>query len=230
MRLLIIEDEVNLAKALAKGLRTLGYAVDIAVDGTQGCEYAEVNDYDLLILDLGLPGMSGLQICKRLRTSRPGLLILILTARDKTDERVTGLDAGADDYLGKPFHFKELAARVRALLRRNISGRPMLLQCGDLLLNPLTGVACLNSVRIHLTTKEFSILEYLMRNQDHIVSQEELLEHLWDANANTFTNAVRVHVNSLRRKLCRDEESLTYIETVIGRGYRMAMPCPQVET
>lgn len=229
MRLLIIEDEEYLAKALAKGLRTLGYAVDIAVDGVQGCEFAEVNDYDLLILDIGLPGMDGLEICKRLRNSRPSLLILILTARSKMNERVMGLDAGADDYLAKPFQFKELAARVRALLRRSISGRPVILQCGDLVLDPATGVACLKSERLQLTTKEFSILEYLMRNQGRIVSQEELLEHAWDANANTFTNAVRVHMNSLRRKLGRSKDDLSYVETVVGRGYRMLTPCPKVE-
>lgn len=229
VRLLIIEDEEYLAKALAKGLRTRGYAVDIALDGVSGCEDAEVNDYDLLILDLNLPDMDGLEICSRLHASRPALRILILTGRRSRHERVTGLDAGADDYLVKPFGFKELAARVRALLRRDVQGRSTVLQCGDLVLDTVTGVVCRNGVKLHMTTKEFRILEFLMRNQGRIVSQEDILEHVWDSAADSFTNAVRVHVNSLRRKLSTPGERQAYLETVVGRGYRMAAPCPQID-
>lgn len=226
MRVLVIEDEGDLANALARGLRRQGYAVDVASDGRQGYELGQVNDYDLLVLDLNLPGMDGLDICRRLRLDKPWLLILMLTGRAQLNERITGLDLGADDYLPKPFHFDELVARIRALLRRNVRARSPLLRCGDLTLDPATLVVCQGGRRLDLTAKEFGILEYLLRRQEEVVSQQDLLEHVWDASANTFTNAVRVHIASLRRKLGDDAEEPRYIETVIGKGYRMFATCP----
>ncbi len=226
MRMLIIEDEQDLASALARGLRKHQYAVDIAADGEQGYEMAQINDYDLLILDLNLPGMDGLEVCRRLRSEKPSLLILMLTARVRLNERVTGLDLGADDYLSKPFHLDELMARIRALLRRDVRTRSPLLRCGDLTLDPATIVACQGGRRLALTAKEFSILDYLVRHQGEVVSQQDLLEHVWDVSANTFTNAVRVHITSLRRKLGDDAEEPRYIETIVGKGYRMFAPCP----
>jgi len=224
VRLLIVEDELDLANALARGLRQQGYAVDIAADGEQGWELAEVNDYDLLILDLNLPGMDGLEVCRRLRSSRPRLLILMLTARGRLADRVRGLDLGADDYLVKPFHFEELAARVRALLRRDLRVREPLLQWGDLKLDPAARIAWQSNHRLELTRKELGILEYLMRHPGEVISQEELLEHVWDVEADPFTNTVRVHLHSLRCKLGDDATAPRYIETVVGQGYRLIPP------
>jgi DNA-binding response OmpR family regulator len=224
MRLLVVEDELDIAHALAKGLRQQGYAVDVAYDGEQGWKLAEVNEYDLLILDLNLPGMDGLELCRRLRTSRPSLLILMLTARSLPDERVTGLEQGADDYLVKPFYFAELTARIRALLRRDMRVRTPLLQFKDLKLDSSARVVWQDNHRLELTSKEFGILEYLLRHQGEIISQETLLEHVWDMQANPLTNTVRVHINSLRRKLEDMAEMPRYIETIIGQGYRLGVP------
>lgn len=221
MRLLVIEDEPDLAEGLARGLRQQGYAVDVAYDGLKGWELAITNEYDLLILDLNLPEMDGLEVCRRVRAGRPALLILMLTARSGPDERVAGLDLGADDYLVKPFHFGELVARIRALLRRDMRARTPLLQYRNLKLDPLARVAWLGKRRMELTGKEFGILEYLMRHQGEVVSQEALLEHVWDMQANPLTNTVRVHINSLRRKLEDMTETPSYIETCIGHGYRL---------
>ncbi|MCL0104154.1 response regulator transcription factor [Dehalococcoidia bacterium] len=221
MRILIIEDEIDLANVLAQGLRREGYAVDIAFDGEQGCQSATINDYDLLILDLNLPGMDGLEVCRRLRASHPHLLILMLTARSRPADKVTGLDFGADDYLVKPFDFGELTARVRALLRRDLRVRNPLLQCGDLKLDPTSKTVWHGKHRLELTRKEFGVLEYLMRHPGEVISQEELLEHVWDAEADPFTNTVRVHVHSLRRKLGDDQTPPKIIETIVGQGYRL---------
>ncbi len=220
MRLLIVEDEIELANALARGLRQQGYAVDMATNGEQGIFLADVNDYDLLILDLNLPDMDGLDVCRKLRTQKPNLLILILTARDRLEDKVTGLDLGADDYLVKPFHFQELLARVRALLRRKGLGTHQpILKWGDLKLDPVTHTAWQGRRRLNLTRKEFAILEYFMLHPGKVISQEELLEHVWDVNANPFTNTVRVHIRSLRRKLGDNAENPRYIKTVVGVGY-----------
>ena len=216
MRILIIEDEIDLVNVLAQGLRRQGYAVDIAFDGEEGCESALVNDYDLLILDLNLPGMDGLEVCRRLRASHPHLLILMLTARSRLADKITGLDFGADDYLAKPFDFGELTARIRALLRRDLRVRNPLLQCGDLKLDPASKTVWHGKHRLELTRKEFAILEYLMRHHGEVISQEELLEHVWDAEADPFTNTVRVHVHSLRKKLGG------VITTVVGQGYKIS--------
>jgi DNA-binding response OmpR family regulator len=224
MRLLVVEDEADLAHALGKGLRQQGYAVDLAFDGMQGFELAGINDYDLLILDLNLPEMDGLEVCRRLRASQLSMLILILTARDRPDERIAGLDLGADDYLVKPFHFGELTARIRALLRRDMRVRSPLLQYKDLKLDPTARVVWQDNRRLELTGKEFGIIEYLLRHQGEIVSQETLLEHVWDMRTNPFTNTVRVHINSLRRKLEDMAETPRYIETFVGQGYRLGVP------
>lgn len=224
MRLLVIEDEEDLVQALARGLRQEGYAVDVAFDGLSGLNLALINEYDLLILDLNLPEMDGLEICHRLRSTRPELLILMLTARSGPMERVVGLDMGADDYLIKPFLFAELTARVRALLRRDVRVRSPLLGYKDLQMDPTARVVWLGKRRLDLTGKELGILEYLLRHQGEIISQEALLEHVWDMKANLLTNTVRVHINSLRRKLEDMADTPQYIETIIGQGYRLGVP------
>jgi DNA-binding response OmpR family regulator len=219
MRLLVVEDEPDLALALAKGLRQRGYAVDLAYTGEQGWRLGEVNAYDLVVLDLNLPDMDGLEVCRLLRQNQPALLILMLTARAQPDERVTGLELGADDYLVKPFYFAELVARLAALLRRDMRNREPLLSYADLKLDPVAHTVWQGRQRLTLTGKEFSVLEYFLRHQGEVVSQEDLLEHVWDERANPFSNTVRVHINSLRRKL----GSANYIETFVGQGYRLGL-------
>ncbi|HVB76014.1 MAG TPA: response regulator transcription factor [Ktedonobacteraceae bacterium] len=230
MRLLVIEDELDIAHALVRGLKREGYAVDVAYDGKQGWRLAEINEYDLLILDLHLPEMDGLEVCRRLRANqhlhepdKSSPYILMLTARSQPHERVIGLDYGADDYLVKPFHFAELCARIRALLRRDLRARAPLLQYQDLKLDPTARIIWKNNRHLELTSKEYGILEYLLRHQGEVISQETLLEHVWDMQVNPLTNTVRVHINSLRRKL----QDTTYIETVINQGYRLGIaPLP----
>lgn len=221
MRILIIEDERDLANALARGLRQEGYAVDIATNGMEGLELGEIYEYDLVVLDLNLPKLDGLEVCQRFRSNKPELLILILTARSRLEDRVIGLDQGADDYLVKPFHFEELAARIRALLRRDLRVREPILEVGDLRLDPAHRIAWQKKQPLSLTKKEFAILEYLMRHAGEVVSQEELIEHVWNEDVNLFTASVRVHVHSLRRKLGDNPDSPHYIETITGSGYRL---------
>jgi len=218
MRILVTEDEKDLADALAKGLERQGYAVDIAYDGEQSLRLAEVNDYDLLVLDLNLPKVDGMEVCKRLRDSGSSIGILMLTARAGLDSRVDGLDVGADDYLVKPFHFPELMARVRSILRREGEHRKPILRTGELVLDPNTVRASVGDKQVVLTAKEFGILEYLMRNVGRVVSQEELLEHVWSEDANLFTQSIKVHINNLRKKLdAAGGEGL--ISTIKGKGY-----------
>jgi len=221
MRILVVEDELELKKAIAHGLRLQGYAVDTADNGVQGWELGSVYDYDLVILDLNLPGMDGLEVCKRLRTSKPQLLILILTGRSQVKDRVIGLDEGADDYMIKPFHFEELSARIRALLRRDLRVRAPLLQVADLKLDPAAQIVWQGKRRMELTVKEYGVLEYLMRHPGEVISQEEIIAHVWGEEVNWFTTSVRVHIHSLRQKLGDSSEDPHYIETIIGQGYRL---------
>ena len=218
MRILVTEDEKDLADALAKGLERQGYAVDVAYDGEESLRLAEVNDYDLIILDLNLPKVDGMEVCRSLRDSGSSIGILMLTARSGLDSRVDGLDIGADDYLVKPFHFPELLARVRAILRREGEHKKPILRTGDLMLDPNTIRAAVRDTQVMLTAKEFGILEYLMRNVGRVVSQEEILEHVWSEDANMFTQSIKVHINNLRKKLdAAGGEGL--ISTVKGKGY-----------
>jgi DNA-binding response OmpR family regulator len=223
MRLLLVEDEEALATALAQGLRRHGYAVDVAPDGAQGCAAAAVDPYDLLILDLTLPDMDGLAVCRRVRAHRPDLLILMLTARTLPEQRIMGLDEGADDYLTKPFHFGELVARLRALLRRRQSDHAPALTLGQLSLDPAVHVAGVARRRLDLTAKEFALLEYLLRHPTEVSSTDALLAHIWDREADRFSNTVRVHLATLRRKLAAAGAE-GYIETVVGVGYRLRPP------
>ncbi len=224
MRILVIEDEEDLANAIAKGLRKQGYAVDTAFDGELGWETAEINDYDLLILDLNLPGLNGLEVCRRLRSSQPRLLILMLTARSQPNQRVEGLDLGADDYLVKPFHWGELMARVRALLRRKTQNGKLLLECGDLTLDPTAQVAALGNRQLQLTGKEFSILEYLMRHHQQVVAKDRLMEQLYPDDDERDPNVIEVLVGRLRRKL-EGPAGFKPIDTVRGLGYLFNERC-----
>ncbi|GES23263.1 DNA-binding response regulator [Acrocarpospora pleiomorpha] len=221
MRLLVVEDEEDLVDALRVGLVRAGYAVDVAYDAPTADEKLKVNAYDLVLLDLNLPGGDGFELCRAVRRGEGGgqVRILMVTARDRLDDRVKGLDEGADDYLVKPFAFPELLARVRALLRRDSAGGTAVLEVGDLRLDTARVEAYRGGRPLSLTPKEFGVLHYLMTRPGHVVSTEELLEHVWDEHTDPFTNTVRVTVGTLRRKLAGDGDSL--IETVISRGYRL---------
>ncbi|KAB2339632.1 response regulator transcription factor [Actinomadura rudentiformis] len=231
MRVLVVEDEEDLVEALRYGLVRADYAVDIALDIAQASEKLYAASYDLMILDLNLPDGDGFELCRAVRAgelngeSGPGLRILMLTARDRLDDRVRGLDEGADDYLVKPFAFPELLARVRALLRRESAAGSAVWQVGDLRLDTGRYEAFRGDRRLQLTPKEFAVLRYLMSRPGDVVSSEDLLEHVWDENADPFTNTVRVTVGTLRRKLAvEDEEQL--IETVVRHGYRLLENVP----
>ena len=223
MKLLIVEDEKDVATALAHALTRNGYSIDIAINGSRAFEMLEVNEYDLMILDLNLPDFDGLDVCRITRGKWPALLILILTARREIQDVVTGLDHGADDYLIKPFHIQEILARIRALLRRDLRCRDPLMSFKDLCLDPAEHAVWKNNRRVKLTRKEFGILEYLMRYPGEVVSQESLLEHVWGSTVNSFSNTIRVHIQSLRYKLEKDDSEQKYIETVVGVGYRLLL-------
>jgi DNA-binding response OmpR family regulator len=223
MRLLVVEDEADLADAVARGLRRDGYAVDVAFDGESALEKLAVNDYDLVCLDVTMPGIDGLEVCRRIRadaSQQPQPRVLMLTARDSLEDRVAGLDDGADDYLVKPYAFPELLARVRSLLRRDAGSTTAVLHVGDLELDTARHEASRAGRALDLTAKEFALLRYFMTHPGQVLSQETLLEHVWDEHADPFTNTVRVTVGTLRRKLsAADEPAL--IDTVVGRGYRL---------
>jgi DNA-binding response OmpR family regulator len=215
---LVVEDEPDLADALARGLRREGYAVDVAGDGALALEKVDENDYDLVCLDLNLPNVDGVEVCRRIRAAGGPTRILMLTARDTLADRVAGLDEGADDYLVKPFAFEELTARVRTLLRRDSARTGAVLRAGAVEVDTARHVARRDGRAVELTAKEFALLRYFVTHPGEVLSQERLLEHVWDEHADPFTNTVRVTVGTLRRKL----GDPPLIETVIGAGYRLA--------
>lgn len=217
MRILVVEDEEALADVVARGLRQAGLAVDVAFDGEEGLDKAMATPYEVVVLDRQLPEIHGDEVCRALLTYEPPPRILMLTAARGVDARVEGLSIGADDYLPKPFAMAELVARVRALGRRPGTAIPPLLTVGDLLVDPARRVATRHRQQLSLTRKEFGVLEVLAATPGRVVSAEELLERVWDEEADPFTNAVRITMMTLRRKL--GEPPL--IETVIGVGYRL---------
>ena len=221
MRLLVVEDDPVLGQILMRGLLEDGYAVDLE-QTSAGADHAIATvDYDLVVLDLGLPDGDGVALCRRLRDAEMRLPILMLTARDGLGDKVAGLDAGADDYLTKPFDYRELAARVRALLRRPpLPQGSAVLEVGDLRLDPATHTVWRAGVTVPLTAREFSLLEYLMRRPGDVVRRAELLEHVWDANYDGLSNVVDVHIANVRRKLELPQDPAP-IATVRGVGYRL---------
>lgn len=223
MRILLVEDDSSVSGFIVKGLREEQYAVDLATDGEMGLAMAETTRYDVIILDIMLPKMNGIDVCRRLRAKRHTTPILLLTAREAIEDRVTGLDTGADDYLTKPFAFAELLARLRALLRRGNALPTPRLTIADLELDPVTHRVSRAGQTIILTNKEYSLLEYLMRNTGRVLTRTAITEHVWDIHYESVTNIVDVHIKTLRSKMDRDF-SPQLIHTVRGIGYVLKIP------
>jgi two-component system, OmpR family, response regulator len=220
MRVLIVEDDIKMAALLRRGLSDNAYAVDVANSGESAIPMAAAFSYDAILLDVMLPGIDGFEVCRRLRRDGIWVPVLMLTARDSVDDRVAGLDTGADDYLAKPFSFAELLARLRALIRRGPGERPPVMEVGSLRLDPASRRVWRGPTEVNLTAKEFAILEFLMRNPGVVVSRLELLEHAWDYAYDNRSNIVDVYVRYLREKIDRPF-GVESIETVRGSGYRL---------
>ena len=223
MRVLVVEDERKLAEVVRRGLGEQGYAVDVAHGGQEGFDLAEVEPYDLIVLDVMLPGLDGFEVCRRLRAAKRGMPILMLTARDTVDDRVQGLDSGADDYLVKPFAFRELLARVRALLRRDSLSKDTVLRIGDLELDTVSHEVRRAGTSVELTSKEYAILEYFLRNPNRVLTRTQIAEHVWDYDFAAMSNVIDVYVGYLRRKIFDDREP-RLLRTVRGTGYQLRAP------
>jgi len=220
MRILLVEDEVKLARAMRRGLEREGYAVDVVADGDEAVYRATETDYDAMVLDVMLPGMDGFEVCRTLRERGRWAPVLMLTARDAVEDRIRGLDVGADDYLVKPFAFGELLARIRALIRRGARERPAVLEVDDVVLDPATHRVARAGREVSLSTREFALLEYLMRHAGRVVTRREILEHVWDYDYDGLSNVVDVYVGYLRKKLERPFDR-PLIRTVRGVGYAL---------
>jgi heavy metal response regulator len=220
MRILVVEDESKVASFIKKGLEEEGYAVDLAADGRQGLMLALDRVHDLVIMDINLPGLDGLGVLKELRQAKVKTPVLLLTVRATIEDKVLGLDTGADDYLTKPFSFQELLARVRALLRRRADADPVLLQVADLALDPARRLVHRGKDKIELTAKEFALLGYFMRNPGRVLTRTMIAEHVWDYDFDTMTNIIDVYVNHLRKKIDAERQP-RLIHTVRGVGYIM---------
>ncbi|MDB5259845.1 MAG: winged helix family two component transcriptional regulator [Candidatus Nomurabacteria bacterium] len=220
MKVLVVEDQIKLANSIKEGLENFGYAVDAVHDGTKALALLEFGyyNYDIVLLDIMLPGTDGIVICSTLRNKNIMIPIIMLTARDTVENKVSGLDAGADDYIIKPFSFEELVARIRALLRRPEIMVASELQCGDIVLNTLNHKITKRGVEVPLTLKEFAILEYFMLHANQVLSRDQILAHVWDHAYDAFSNIIDVHVKNLRKKLQNKNE--TIFETIHGVGYR----------
>ena len=220
MRILLVEDEADAARFIRKGLQEQAYAVDVVTDGESALYETSVNSYDAIILDLTIPAPDGLEVCSQLRASGSPVPILMLTARDSVDEKIAGLDAGADDYLAKPFEFGELLARLRALVRRGGATIAPLLRVGKLEIETGSHRVSVGGNALTLTTKEYAVLEYLARNAGRIVTREEIAEHVWNQEFDPFTNLIEVYINRLRRHIERVSPT-RLIQTIRGAGYML---------
>lgn len=223
MRLLLVEDDPRIARFVTRGLQEQAYAVDAVANGDDALYQAEINDYDLVILDVMIPGKDGFETCRAFRSSGKRMPILMLTARDAVEDRIRGLDAGADDYLTKPFEFGELLARLRALLRRPRDLQPSKIRVGDLELDTASQTARRGSTSIPLTAKEYALLEFLVRNANRVVGRSEIAEHVWDESFDPFSNLIEVYVNRLRHKLGEDDGK-PLLQTRRGSGYILCAP------
>ena len=220
MRILVIEDEKKVADFIKRGLKEEGYAVDVASDGEDGYFQAKEISYDIILLDLMLPKLDGLSLCRKLRQEDIQTPLIMLTAKDSVTDKVTGLDSGADDYLTKPFSFEELLARIRAVLRKGKNQQPARLQAAGLLMDLVTHKVWRDGEEIILTVKEFALLEYFMRNAGTVITRTMISEHVWDIDFDTFTNVIDVYVNYLRNKIDKGQK-IKLIHTIRGRGYML---------
>jgi two-component system, OmpR family, response regulator len=220
MRIMLVEDELKMARALRRGLEREGYVVDVVENGNEAVSLGSEYDYDTIVLDVMLPGLDGLAVCKELRSRGRWAPVLMLTARDGVEDRIRGLDVGADDYLIKPFAFGELLARVRALVRRGTTERPAALRVDDVVLDPAAHAVWRSDRSVSLSPREFSLLEFLMRHPGEVVTRTQILEHVWDYDYGRSSNVVDVYVAYLRRKIEQPFER-SFIETVRGVGYRV---------
>ena len=224
MRILVVEDEHKIANSIKKGLEQESYAVDLAFTGTDGYDLASTEDYDLIILDLLLPGMDGIKLCKKLREQKIHIPILILTAKGQIDDKVEGLDAGADDYLTKPFAFEELLARVRALTRRPTNSTGIILKAENLTLNTISFEVKRSNQKIQLSSKEFALLEYLLRHPNQTLTKDQIISHVWNYDADILPNTVEVYIGYLRNKIDKPfAKNLTLIHTIRGFGYKIGI-------
>ncbi|MEL7565815.1 MAG: response regulator transcription factor [Dehalobacterium sp.] len=221
MKILFVEDEEELSAIVARGLKKCGYAVDTAYDGEEALVYYKINEYDVIILDLNIPKIDGLEVLRSIRQKDKKTKILILSARNAVNDRVQGLDTGANDYLTKPFDFLELEARIRALTRIAYIQQENELSCGDLKLNIATKVVSFRSVKISLTKKEYAILEYMMLQKGQVVSTEQLLNHVWDSDTDLFSDTIKYHIHSLKKKLAVTNCSQELIQNIRGMGYKI---------
>ncbi len=222
MKILLIEDEIGIANFIAEGLAMENYLVDIAYEGRDGLDMALINEYDIILLDLMLPDIDGMEICQQIRKNKISTPVLMLTAKNTTEDKISGLDAGADDYLTKPFELDELFARMRALLRRSqkkYTGNTI--KISNLKLNSKTREVSRNNRKIELSNKEYKLLEYLMRNSGEVLSRQQILEHVWDTDIDPFSNTVEVHIRFLRQKI---DQSFNrkLIKTIRGAGYKIS--------
>ena len=220
MRILLVEDETQLLNAYVKGLKQDGYAIDTASDGLEALELCSINTYDLLVLDINLPKLNGIEVLQQVRSFNASVKIIIVSANRSIEQRIEGLDLGANDYLTKPFDFKELKARIRALLRRDFISQPNVLSIKDFTIDLNLHHIAYKDKQIILTLKEYTILTYLILNRDRIISSEELLEKCWNDEADPFSEAMRVHIYSLRKKIQEATQRDDIIQTVKGVGYR----------
>jgi len=220
MTILVVEDEIKISRFIKKGLEMEHYTVDLAYDGEEGLEKAEINNYDLIILDIMLPKMSGIEACKNIREKKIDTPIIMLTARDTVEDRINGLDAGADDYLIKPFAFGELVARIRALLRREKTVKSTKLQVGDLVLDPSTHEVYRGGKEIQLSSKEYRLLDYMMRRPSHVCTRTMIGEHIWGYNFTEDSNVIDVYISYLRRKIDKGFKN-RLIHTVRDVGYKI---------
>lgn len=222
MRILVVEDEHKIANSIKKGLEQESFAVDVAFTGTEGYDLASSEDYDLIILDLLLPGLNGVEICQKLRNKNNHTIVLMLTAKGQTQDKVNGLNAGADDYLTKPFAFEELIARVRALTRRPRESKGSVLRIDELSMNTLTYEVSREGKNLRLSSKEYSLLEYLLRHPNQIVTKDQIINHVWEYDADVLPNTVEVYIGYLRNKIDKPfNNKKPLIQTIRGFGYKL---------
>ncbi|KAA0941036.1 response regulator transcription factor [Sporosarcina sp. ANT_H38] len=219
MKLLLIEDERTLSRLIVKGLQKSGYAIDTAFDGEEALELFDINIYDLIILDLNIPKIDGIDVLKHIRQVDENMCVLILSARSDIDDVVVGLDNGANDYVTKPFDFQVLEARIRSLLRRSFTQKNTVMSAADLKINTAQKIGFVHNKPIDLTKKEYAILEYFLFNKNRVISAEELMEHVWNSDVDLLSNTLKFHIHSLRKKIAKELGEVEAIKTVRGQGY-----------